>query len=171
MILYHGSYLQIDKPDIAFSRDRLDFGKGFYTTPIREQAEKWSIRSKRKYGQGIISLYEFNEVAMRSAASVLEFATYSEEWVEFIVSCRSGDDVGEYDVVIGGVANDDIFNTLQLFFRGFIDKSEMLKRLRYEKTNSQYCFRNQIIIDKYLKFITSEIDSSQYNPLAEQTRQ
>lgn len=41
MILYHGSYLEIVKPDLKHSRDNVDFGRGFYTTPIYEQAEKW----------------------------------------------------------------------------------------------------------------------------------
>ena len=46
MILYHGSNLEIEKPDLAHSRENVDFGRGFYTTPIREQAEKWCGRYK-----------------------------------------------------------------------------------------------------------------------------
>lgn len=41
MILYHGSYIEISKPDLGHSRKNVDFGAGFYTTPIREQATKW----------------------------------------------------------------------------------------------------------------------------------
>ena len=41
MILYHGSYLEVAKPDLKHSRPRVDFGCGFYTTPLREQAMKW----------------------------------------------------------------------------------------------------------------------------------
>ena len=41
MILYHGSYLAIENPDLLHSRPNLDFGKGFYLTSIREQAVKW----------------------------------------------------------------------------------------------------------------------------------
>ena len=37
MKVYHGSFLEIRKPDISFSRQELDFGKGFYATPLREQ--------------------------------------------------------------------------------------------------------------------------------------
>jgi hypothetical protein len=51
MILYHGSYLAVEKPYIIFSRDNVDFGKGFYTTPIREQAVRWSERFKRRRGK------------------------------------------------------------------------------------------------------------------------
>ena len=38
MILYHTSNIEILKPSLEYSRPRLDFGKGFYLTPIREQA-------------------------------------------------------------------------------------------------------------------------------------
>jgi len=64
MILYHGSYLIIKKPDISFSRNNVDFGRGFYTTPIKEQAAGWSNRFKRQYGQSIVSAYEIDELAL-----------------------------------------------------------------------------------------------------------
>ena len=60
------------------------------------------------------------------------------------------------DVVIGGVANDKVFNTIELFFDKLIDKPEAIKRLRYDKPNLQYCFRSQSTIDEYLTFIASE---------------
>ena len=40
MILYHGSYIAISKPDLLHSRPYVDFGRGFYTTPFRDQAER-----------------------------------------------------------------------------------------------------------------------------------
>ena len=156
MILYHGSYMAIETPNISFSRDNVDFGRGFYTTPIKEQAASWSYRFKKKHGQSIISIYEVDDHELRNRAKVLEFVTYSSEWLDFIISCRRGCNIGDYDVVIGGVANDKVFNTIELFFDGLIDKTEAIKRLRYEKPNQQYCFRNQEAIDGYLKFVTSE---------------
>ena len=157
MILYHGSYVAVVKPDISFSRNNVDFGRGFYTTPIKEQAESWSKRFKRKYGQSVVSVYSIDESLLRNDALVLEFDSYSEEWLDFIIICRRGETIGDYDVVIGGVANDKVFDTLQLYFDGLIDKTESIKRLRYEKPNIQYCFRNQIIIEKYLNFISNEV--------------
>jgi len=157
MILYHGSYLAIEKPDISFPRNNVDFGRGFYTTPIKEQAVSWSNRFKRKYGQSVVSAYEFQDGALRDNALILEFDTYSVKWLDFIVSCRRGENTDGYDVVIGGVANDKVFDTIQLFLDGLIDKTESIKRLRYEKPNIQYCFRNQKVIDRYLKFVGSEV--------------
>ena len=157
MILYHGSYLTVERPDISFSRINVDFGKGFYTTPIKEQAKSWADRFKNKHGQSVVSMYEFDEAAMMNNKSILEFKDYSDEWLDFIVSCRQGNNAGEYDIITGGVANDKVFNTIELFFDGFIDKSEAIKRLCYEEPNLQYCFRSQETIDQYLKFISSEV--------------
>jgi hypothetical protein len=72
------------------------------------------------------------------------------------LQCRRGEDKSGYDIVMGGVANDKVFNTVELFFDGLIDKSEAIKRLRYEKPNFQIAFRSQKVIDEYLHFERSE---------------
>jgi hypothetical protein len=156
LTLYHGSHLAIEKPDISLSRDNVDFGKGFYTTPVRGQAQNWARRFVRSHGRGVLSLYEVDGIALRAGATVLEFQSYSDEWLEFIARCRDGGRIGDYDVVIGGVANDKVFNTLQLYFDGLLDRREAIKRLQYEKPNCQYCFRSQAVIGAYLKFMNSE---------------
>ena len=154
MILYHGSYLEIDKPDLIHSRHNVDFGRGFYTTPIYEQAVKWCGKFKRRGQNGIVSKYEFD---MENAENwkILKFDAYSEEWLDFILNCRSRKDASDYDIVIGGVANDKVFNTVELYFEGLIDKKEALNRLRYEKTNLQICFRTSEVINA-LQFEGSE---------------
>ena len=156
MILYHGSLEAIEKPDISFSRDNTDFGKGFYTTTIKLQAEKWTSRFKRRFAYGTLSMYEVDETELRKNVSVLEFNTYSIQWLEFISNCRQGKASTNHDLVIGGIANDDIYNTLTLYFRGYIGKEEAIKRLRYEKPNIQYCFKKQEVINKYLKYTGKE---------------
>ena len=156
MILYHGSYLAVEKPNISLSRANTDFGKGFYTTTIQAQAEKWAERFKKQRGVAVVSEYEVNESELRKNLSILEWTTYCDDWLDFIAECRRGGTGGSYDLVIGGIANDDVFNTLLLYFRGLIDKKESLKRLSYEKPNIQYCFRNQPVIDTYLVFLGSE---------------
>ncbi|MCL2052395.1 MAG: DUF3990 domain-containing protein [Lachnospiraceae bacterium] len=157
MMLFHGSHLTVEKPEISFSRENVDFGRGFYTTPIKEQAVRWSERFKRKHGQSIVTTYELDELILKKDIKILEFKAYSDEWFDFIVKCRSGVLIDGYDVVIGGVANDKVFDTIQLYFDGLISKSESIKKLRYEKPNIQYCFKNQAIIDEYLHFISSEV--------------
>lgn len=154
MILYHGSCLEIIRPDLAHSRPNVDFGRGFYTTPLYEQAAKWCGKFMRRGKTGIVSCYEFDECAYESL-KVLKFDAYSEEWLTFILNCRSGKDTADYDIVIGGVANDKVFNTVELFFDGLIDKAEAIRRLRYEKPNLQICFRTAEALE-YLRFKGSE---------------
>ena len=150
MKVYHGSYAEIKAPDLAHSRKNVDFGRGFYVTPIYEQAEKWSRKFMRKNESGVVSLYDFNEQAL-SALKTLRFESYSESWLNFILTCRSGNDKSDYDLEIGGVANDKVFNTVELYFDGLIDKAEALKRLKFEKPNLQLCFRSEKALE-FLKF-------------------
>lgn len=156
MIVYHGSSLEVPMPDIYHSRDNVDFGKGFYVTPIKEQAEKWAARFKRRKGRGIVSIYEFQLEACKNEFQVLEFEGYTNEWLDFITNCRNTADESIYDLVIGGVANDKVFNTIELYFDGLIEKEEAIKRLRYMTPNLQLCIRRQDMIEKYLRFVESE---------------
>lgn len=155
MILYHGSNQVIDRPDLLHSRANVDFGRGFYTTPLREQAEKLAARYTFRGQDAVLSRYTLDEKALQTV-KVLSFDSYTEEWLDFILHCRQGQDTSDYDIVIGGVANDKVFNTVELYSDGLIDKNEAIKRLRYEKPNLQVCLRTQSIIDKYLHFDRSE---------------
>ena len=151
MILYHGSYIEIPAPDILHSRTNVDFGRGFYTTPLREQAEKWCMKFISRKRSGILSIYRFPESAL-AQCKVLKFESYSEEWLDFIMNCRTGQDTTDYDIVIGGVANDKVFNTIELYFDRLINKGEALSRLQYEQPNMQIAFRTQSVIDRFLTF-------------------
>lgn len=155
MILYHGSYLEISKPDLKHSRAHVDFGRGFYTTPIYEQAVKWCGKFRRRGKEGVVSRYHYDEESVNNL-KVLRFDSYSENWLEFVLNCRKGKDITDYDVVIGGVANDKVFNTVELFFDGLIDKKEAISRLCYEKPNLQVCFRSEKALD-YLFFEGSDL--------------
>jgi hypothetical protein len=161
MILYHGSYRAIEKPDLSFSRLRTDFGKGFYLTPLRTQAVNWAKRFDRERGAAVLSAYEFLPDAddkLPSDVKILKFESYNLEWLHFIAACRRGESVdADWDLVIGGVANDKVFNTLQLFFDNLIGPDEAIGRLRYDKPNIQYCLKKQSLIDKYLRFLDSEV--------------
>ena len=161
MILYHGSYTAIEKPDLSLSRLKTDFGKGFYLTPLKTQAESWSKRYRREHGNGIISLYEFLSnpgEKLSSDIRTLEFDTHNLEWLSFIAACRLGKPVDtEWDLVIGGVANDKVFDTLQLYFDDLIGADDAIRRLRYNKPNYQYCFKRQSFIDEYLHYAGSEV--------------
>jgi hypothetical protein len=155
MLLYHGSYLEISQPDVGRSREKLDFGRGFYTTPYKEQAVNWTRHFLRRYGTRVVSTYEFDETA---DLHVLNFPAYSEDWLDFVTLCRLG--VGNnkpYDLIIGSVANDKVFDALEAYFNGFSDKAAAIQKLRYEKPNLQYCFVNQEAMTEHLRFVSSEV--------------
>ena len=162
MILYHGSYVAIEKPDLKYSRNKVDFGRGFYTTPIKEQAINWSRHYIDDGKQGVVSAYTFlHKPAVEKLpknCKILEFDTHSLEWLNFITACRLGQKIDvDWDLVIGGVADDKVFETLQLYFDGVVNAAEAIKRLRYNKPNYQYCFKNQKLIDEYLHYVSFEV--------------
>ena len=147
MKVYHGSYVAVPHPDLTHSRENVDFGKGFYTTPIYEQAEQWAKRFRKQNKAGIVSQYSFDDSSL-SDVKVLTFESYSEEWLDFILQCRTCKDATDYDIVLGGVANDRVFNTVELYFDGLIDKVEAIKRLMYEEANLQIAFRTEKALSK-----------------------
>ena len=89
MILYHGSSLEVAKPDLRHSRSNVDFGRGFYVTPLYEQAVKWCGKFKRRGKDGVISCYEYDE-SRENELKILKFESYNEEWLDFILNCRTG---------------------------------------------------------------------------------
>ncbi len=154
MILYHGGVEAIASPDLVHSRKAVDFGPGFYVTPIYDQAKRWSEKRKRRFGTAVVSRYEFDEVAAANL-KVLKFESYSEAWLDFIVRCRALEDDTDWDVVSGGVANDKVFDTLEAFFDGFATKAQTIERLRMHTPNMQLCFRTLAALQT-LRFVGSE---------------
>lgn len=68
MLLYHGSNITVQNPQIIESDRRLDFGKGFYLTSSYEQASRWAeLTLKRLMPQKLHDQYTFRtEVALRA---------------------------------------------------------------------------------------------------------
>ena len=161
MILYHGSYVAVEKPDLSFSRLRTDFGCGFYLTPLKEQAVSWARRFFIQRGTAFITAYEFLsgiDDKLPTETRILEFDTHNPEWLDFVTACRLGLPVDtQWDLVIGGVANDKVFDTLQLYFDKYISAEEAIGRLRYNKPNFQYCFKTQALIDRFLRYKDMEV--------------
>ncbi len=91
-----------------------------------------------------------------SALDVKRFSSYDGEWLDFVSACRRNADSSTFDIVIGGIANDKVFRTIDLYFSGDMNKYEALRKLKYEQPNNQICIRSQKAIDQCLKFITAE---------------
>ena len=152
MIVYHGSTEIIKKPDVIHSKKYLDFSMGFYITSFENQAEKWAVRKgMRQEKNGIVNVYDLSEDW--SEFRVLSFEKENDKWLDFVCACRKGNDINrEYDIIIGNVADDDVFRTVDMYFRGLWDKKKVLDELRYYKMNNQICIVNQKTLDKVLKF-------------------
>lgn len=59
-----------------------------------------------------------------------------DKWLDFVCACRKGETINkDYDIIIGNVADDDVFKTVDLYFRGLWDKNKVLEELRYYKLN------------------------------------
>lgn len=155
MRVYHASNCIVDAPDVLHSRSFLDFGRGFYVTRMKDQAERYGERFMRRGQQAFVSEYELNEGAL-AALKVLEFGAYDDAWFDFVMACRRDEDCSDWDVVIGGIANDRVFATVDLFTGGEITRAEALGRLAFVKPNDQICLRTQNALDVCLRFIGSE---------------
>lgn len=155
MIVYHASYTIVEHPDISYSRDFLDFGKGFYVTSLKDQAIKYARRFLLRGKKAFLNEYLLDDIYSTNYRCKT-FAVYDEEWLNYVGACRKGIGVELFDVILGGIADDKVFTTIDLYFAGEISKEEALNRLIYEKPNLQICLLNQLVIDQCLTFINAE---------------
>lgn len=158
LIVYHGATQIVDKPLCSIGRKNLDFGQGFYVTDIRSQAVSWAQNVATKRGETpVINVYNLNKDEILSNFKVKIFKSYDAEWLDFIVANRTGNNVvNNLDYVEGGVANDRIIDTINLYISGLMDYSTALKRLAEHQPNNQICILNQSIINNYLTYNGTE---------------
>jgi hypothetical protein len=154
MKVYHASNVVVKLPDNIHSRKYLDFGQGFYVTTLYNQAFNYAQRFLRRKQDAWINTYELNYNL--SDWKILTFNSYSREWLEFVMKCRSGEPTDDYDMVIGGIANDKVIETLTLFFDNLISMDDALGRLKYEKPNIQYCIRSEKMMKECLSYIDAK---------------
>lgn len=166
MTLYHGSQVSVTQPNAKAGRKNLDFGPGFYHTKIREQAESWAVvmaGRKGRNAQPVLNTYHFDlDRAKADGIRIKSFPAYDLEWLDYVVDCRRGKDVSnDFDIVEGGIANDNVIDTVEDYEKGIITAEQALGQLRYKKVNHQLCILNQTVIDKYLTYVESTILESE----------
>lgn len=150
MRIYHGSDVAVKTPRILTANRLLDFGEGFYTTSNYEQAVRWAQRvSVRKdSGSRFITIYEFDLEQAGKNLHVIEFKEAGSKWLDFICACRSGRNMdAAYDMVLGPVADDNVYATVKLFETGVLDREETIKRLKVEKLYDQVLFHTTKSLD------------------------
>ena len=158
IIVYHGGTEKIESPICKFGRRNLDFGQGFYLTDIRKQAAEWAkqVADRRKEAP-IINRYRLNRDAILGEGRCKVFTAYDRDWLQFIVASRHGEHVADsYDYIEGGVANDRVIDTVNLYMSGLMDEHTALLRLSQHQPNNQMCILSQELINRYLVFDGTE---------------
>ena len=150
MKIYHGSNVEIDKPDLSKSKKHKDFGTGFYLTTILDQAVERAIdMATRNGGEPIVTCFEFDDSNL-VGLKVKRFEGVSEDWALFIINNRNRDFTdasnelsnhdNKYDIVFGPVANDNVRGSIVLFENGRYDIEDVKRKFEYKKLNDQYSF-------------------------------
>ena len=151
MFLYHVGFSEIKTPDVKHGRLNADFGQGFYTSSDKDFSEKWA--KKRKSEDTIFNAYELDETNLKIKRFIR-----NKEWFDYIFSNRNfkEDYLSEFDVIIGPIANDTIYDTWGILTSGLIDSNKALEILCVGPQYEQVTLKTQKAVDN-LKFLSSHI--------------
>lgn len=176
LLLYHGSYCDVNEPDITKCAKNKDFGQGFYLTSSKEQAESFlnisiikAIAERKvlvEQNFGYISAFE---VRIVNDIKVNIFKEADKEWLHCIAAHRKKHsfvgiekETDKYDVIVGKIADDATNAVLTAYIAGVfgeIGSNEAdefcIKQLLPNKLKNQYCFKTDKAL-KCIKHIGSE---------------
>ena len=155
MILYHGSNVKIEVPNLEKSKPYKDFGRGFYLSADKNQALRMAEQKTLQLliGEPIVSEFEFDETLLQgNELKVKIFEDYSVEWAIFILQNRDVHNqhpIHEYDIVYGPIADDGVTFQLRRYQAGTISIDELVKELQYAKgITFQYFFGTTLALEK-----------------------
>ena len=155
MILYHGSNVNIEVPNLSKSKPYKDFGQGFYLSADKNQALRMAEQKTLQLliGEPIVSEFEFDETLLQgNELKVKIFEDYSVEWANFILQNRDVHNqhpIHDYDIVYGPIADDGVTFQLRRFQAGAISIEELVKELKYAKgITFQYFFGSSLALEK-----------------------
>lgn len=125
--------MAIPFPEIIKGKFTKDFGEGFYCTELKKQAVKWA----KRYDTPIVNIYDYQS---NEALNILQFESMTDEWLDFIVACRSGKP-HNYDIVIGAMADDQIYNYVADFMNGVLTREQfwVLAKFKYPTHQINFC--------------------------------
>ena len=162
MKLYHGSIVTVRKPNLRQGRPNTDYGKGFYTTVDFDQAARWARIRRDRAGEGnaMVSVYEVDDNLLSDGVlKIMEYNGATKEWLDFVVANRRFAPLHDYDIVLGPVANDNLYATISLYENGELSAEAAVVQLKThvlfnqvsfhtDKALSQLRFVESIILDK-----------------------
>ena len=135
MEIYHGSTVIVENPEIRIEKFNKDFYFGFYCTIMENQAIRWATR----FGDGIVNVFEYTP---NDSLKILKFEKMTEEWLDFIIACRSGTP-HDWDIVEGPMADDTIYNYIQEFQDGKISREAFWTLAKFRYPTHQISFNTQ----------------------------
>ena len=143
IILYHGSNVVVEKPQILISGFYKDFGYGFYCTKLVKQARKWALT---KRGASIVSSYKYTP---SKNLKILSFPVMTDKWLDFVVDCRRGIK-HDYDIVEGPMADDQIWDYVEDFMEGVITREAFWVLAKFKHPTHQIVFCTQRSLDSIM---------------------
>jgi hypothetical protein len=157
MTLYHGSTVAVESPSLNLSRKNLDFGIGFYTTSNKGQAMDFARKMifRKLPKTQAVSVYDFDVDAAESVLDILRFSAPDRLWLDYVHQNRMGIYTGKtHDLIIGPVANDDVFASLIIYEQGILDVEQTLDALKVKKLYNQFVFKSEKALS-LLKYVNS----------------
>ena len=104
----------------------------------------------------MLNVYEFDE-SLFSVFLVRKFDSPSEAWLDFVAANRSGTYLGvRYDLIMGPVANDNVYTTIGLYMQGFMSRESTINELRVRKLYDQLVFASPKTFN-YLTHVRTEV--------------
>jgi hypothetical protein len=78
----------------------------------------------------------------------------SDDWLDFIIACRAGK-THDYDIVIGAMADDQIYNYISDYMEGIITREQfwVMARFKYPTHQISFCTYDAL---KCLEFCSCE---------------
>ena len=132
-IIYHGSNTAVENPRILINGHYKDFGYGFYCTNIEKQAKRWALTRR---GASVVSHYQYVKSKERK---ILEFPDMTEEWLQFVVDCRSGKE-HNFDIVEGPMADDQIWDYVEDYLNKKFSKEAFWELVKFKYPTHQIVF-------------------------------
>ena len=133
MILYHGTNMVIEHPEVRIGDFNKDFGFGFYCTKIERQARRWAISKKNAH---IVCLYEYTP---NPSLKMKVFEQMTDEWLDFVAACRHGEP-HEFDIVEGPMADDEVWDYVEDFLSGRISREAFWELAKFKHPTHQIIF-------------------------------
>ncbi len=179
IMLYHGSAMKVECPNIDMCKPKNDYGVAFYCTPDKSLAEEWAVAKGNK---GYCCSYEISLDGLNILD--LEEDKYILRWVVITAINRRVElgnsnsrpnknlqkllehfsaDLSEYDIIIGDRADDRFLSFIKSVLDDNIAIEDMPTIMKYGNLGIQYGLRTKLACDACRLISTEDVDIAKYH--------